>query len=286
MYGVDMRRPGAQAYYDSVFRLFAEWGVDFIKVDDVIHKPLEIEAVADAIERCGRDIVLSLSPGRAMDPQLLPTYRRANLFRITGDVWDRQADIDKSFERWEVVQDLDLGGLWPDLDMIPFGELMVWNPADAREECLQLAGHGVARTDQFTPAQRRTFITQRALAASPLFMGGELTLSDDAVFELITHPRMLACNANGVVGRLVHRGDGIDVWLAAHRGRPEVAWVGIFNRTALPCRREINLRAAGLDQNAEPLWSIWENRAVTLNYGRTYCAFDANDVLFLSLGMT
>lgn len=35
MYGVDMRRPGAQAYYDSVFALFASWGVDFVKMDDM-----------------------------------------------------------------------------------------------------------------------------------------------------------------------------------------------------------------------------------------------------------
>src|SRR3546814_5673174 len=33
MYGVDMSKPGAQAYYDSVFRQIASWGVDFVKVD-------------------------------------------------------------------------------------------------------------------------------------------------------------------------------------------------------------------------------------------------------------
>ena len=29
------RKPGAQAYYDSVFELVASWGVDFVKVDDI-----------------------------------------------------------------------------------------------------------------------------------------------------------------------------------------------------------------------------------------------------------
>ena len=29
MYGVDMSKPGAQEYYDSVFEQFAEWGLAF-----------------------------------------------------------------------------------------------------------------------------------------------------------------------------------------------------------------------------------------------------------------
>ena len=35
MYGVRAGVPGAQEYYDSVIRLYAEWGVDFIKCDDI-----------------------------------------------------------------------------------------------------------------------------------------------------------------------------------------------------------------------------------------------------------
>ena len=38
MYGVDAARPGAQAYYDSIIELYASWGVDFIKVDDICVK--------------------------------------------------------------------------------------------------------------------------------------------------------------------------------------------------------------------------------------------------------
>ena len=35
MYGVDPDREGAQAYYDSLLALYAEWGVDYIKCDDI-----------------------------------------------------------------------------------------------------------------------------------------------------------------------------------------------------------------------------------------------------------
>ena len=45
MYGLDMNRPGAQAYLNSILELYASWGVDFIKVDDIArpYRELEIE---------------------------------------------------------------------------------------------------------------------------------------------------------------------------------------------------------------------------------------------------
>ena len=63
MYGVDATREGAQAYYDSLFALYAEWGVDFVKVDDIAASrlyhfhPAEIQLIRRAIDGCGRDMV-------------------------------------------------------------------------------------------------------------------------------------------------------------------------------------------------------------------------------------
>ena len=64
MYGVDPTRPGAQEYYNSLFELYAEWGVDFIKADDMmtpVYPKGEVELIRKAIEHCGRPMVLSLS---------------------------------------------------------------------------------------------------------------------------------------------------------------------------------------------------------------------------------
>jgi len=68
MFGVDMKRPGAQAYYDSLFELVASWGVDFVKIDDLSRpynafQRAETEAIRQAIDRTGRAIVFSTSPG-------------------------------------------------------------------------------------------------------------------------------------------------------------------------------------------------------------------------------
>ena len=61
MWGVDTTKPGAQAYYDSIAELYASWGVDFIKADDMgshLYQPAEIKALSHAIRKTGRPMVL------------------------------------------------------------------------------------------------------------------------------------------------------------------------------------------------------------------------------------
>ena len=69
MYGLRCELPEARAYYDSIFALYAAWGVDYVKVDDIAreypHCRREIEVISEACRGCGRDMVLSLSPGPA-----------------------------------------------------------------------------------------------------------------------------------------------------------------------------------------------------------------------------
>ena len=94
MYGVDMSIPEGQLYYDSLMELYASWGVDFIKVDDIAYSTIyrdshrkEIEGIRKAIDKTGRDIVLSLSPGpaRLQDGSFL--QKTANMWRLTDDFW-------------------------------------------------------------------------------------------------------------------------------------------------------------------------------------------------------
>lgn len=89
VYGVDMSKPGAQAYYDSIVKMYAGWGVDYIKADDMaipFHGP-EIAALHKAIVKSKRPIVLSLSPGPADITKAAFYAKNANLWRISGDFW-------------------------------------------------------------------------------------------------------------------------------------------------------------------------------------------------------
>lgn len=133
MYGVDASKPGAQAYYDSIFRLYAEWGVDFVKVDDISNTNLyidnpysasrEVEMIAKAIQNCGREIVLSLSPGPAVIEEAWHLKTYANMWRMTDDFWDKWELLRNMFFRCELWQTHVGPGSWPDCDMLPLGKI-------------------------------------------------------------------------------------------------------------------------------------------------------------------
>lgn len=264
MYGVDMDKPGAQEYYNSVVELLAGWGVDFIKYDDIVHKPREIEAVLIAIENSGRDIILSISPGKEINPEYVDTYSKTDMVRISGDIWDFQEDIDISFERWDSIIPYAGQGFWLDLDMIPFGHIRIDYP---RTHNLLKSNRGYERMDYFTTAQKETFMTQRAMAASPLFMGGALTTSPASVFEIITNPDMLECNQNGVAGELHMRidtyADKIDVWKTEKKDTEGAGWLGIFNRNPYWDFIKMQKSEIGLDETADyHLYDIWRKQII------------------------
>lgn len=287
-YGVDMEKPGAQAFYQSVVDLFAEWEVDFIKADDITGHPREIEALAQAIERCGRPIVLSLSPGGQTAPERMDAYRRADMLRITRDIWDNRADLDRAFEAWEKYSGVRIPGFWFDLDMIPFGRLQLWNPrddraADADDGNEELSGKGFERMSGLTREQKYTFITMRALAASPLFIGGDLLSSDEFSFELITNREMIACNRNGVMGALIYRNGGIDVWKTKRRDGG-AGWIGIFNRTPESRTVRLPIEHLGLPachSQGGGLSNIWHHPRYAIRDGLLESTLPADGVLFL-----
>ena len=217
-YGVDMTKPGAQEYYDSMIRKYADMGIDFIKYDDIVPHPAEVDAVVKAIAKCGRKIVLSLSPGDDIKVEHSAAYKKANMVRITSDIWDNRGSLETAFKRWEDMQAYDgpKAGSWLDLDMVCFGRLLVTE--NGGRDC------------QFTRDQKRTFMVQRALAASPLMLGGVIYSMDDFSMSLFTHPDILRCDRNGVIGQLAHREGKIDVWKTPENGNEKNGWIGIFNR--------------------------------------------------------
>ena len=98
MWGVRGDTAAGQAWYDSLFAQYASWGIDFIKIDDMlnnttrVYHQAEVDAIRRAIDKSGRSIVLSLSPGPD-DPSWLPNSSshlntNANMWRIVNDFWD------------------------------------------------------------------------------------------------------------------------------------------------------------------------------------------------------
>lgn len=230
-YGIDMTKPGAQTYYDGWIGMLAEWGVDFLKADDVTGHPAEIAAIAAAIERCGRPIVLSLSPGGDTDRRHIAAYDRADMVRVTRDVWDNREDIDAAFVAWREWAGEDR--FWIDLDMLPLGSLLVPFGRATGGANSALHGRGGARRSQLTAPQQRTVVTMRALACSPLFLGSDLPTTDDEVFALVTNPDMLACSDNAVSATPTGTTGTVEVWRTG-TADGSTSWVGAFNRGTAP----------------------------------------------------
>jgi alpha-galactosidase len=281
-YGIDMDKPGAQEYYNSVVELLASWGVDFIKYDDIVHKPREINAVADAIEKCGKKMVLSISPGDDINPDYYKTYQRADMIRISRDIWDLREDIQISFDQWDHMLPYADKGFWLDMDMIPLGHIRVNYPVSKTN---QTVGRGYDRMDYFSDAQKKSFMTQRAMAASPLFMGGALTTSPNAVFELITDPGMLQCNQNGVTGKLVTRiqnySSKVDIWKTPHKTTADEGWIGVFNRNPYMEIIKFGKKELGLEAELSyALYDVWGKKIMD-DAASFIFELPADDVIFI-----
>lgn len=215
MYGVDMTKPGAQEYYDSLFHRLAEWGVDFVKVDDLstpYHLP-EIEAIRKAIDRCKRPMVFSTSPGATVVSQGAHIASHANMWRISDDFWDNWSALKEQFERLDHWTPFRGPGHWPDADMLPIGAV---------------------RQDQakpwtyFTKDEQFTLMSLWSIGRSPLILGGNLPKNDEFTLSLITNDEVLAVNQHSSNNRqLWRRGDKV-AWVADVPHSKD-KYVGLFN---------------------------------------------------------
>jgi hypothetical protein len=223
MYGVNPAHPGAQAWYDSLFELYASWGVDYVKVDDLADSALygthaeELRLIRTAIDACDRPMVLSLSPGPAPLDQGGFLTTQANLWRITNDFWDRWELLADMFDRCERWYPFVGAGHWPDCDMLPLGQL----------GCCYPAGHPERRLSRFTGDEQLCMMTLWSLFRSPLMMGGELTGLDAATKALLTHGGMLMVHREGRNPRPLFREGGRIAWQSDAPGGGR--YLGLFN---------------------------------------------------------
>ena len=203
MYGVDPSKPSAQEYYNSLFELYAGWGVDYIKADDIL-RPVyhrgEVELIRNAIEHCGRPMVLSLSPGEAPLSDAKHLSENAHLWRISNDLWDEWEDIEHNFELLERWSSCIGPGNWPDGDMIPVGKISL----DDRP-------HGPERMTMLTWNEQVLLMSLWSIARSPLMIGADLLTLPDSTLWLLTNDEVLYVNQHSTDNRQVIRQDSRNV---------------------------------------------------------------------------
>jgi len=184
MYGVNPRHPGARDWYRSQAELWASWGVDYVKVDDIAaphYHEEECELIRDALDATGRDIALSLSPGNSELPRARHYMQHAQAWRISNDFWDTWRQLKAQYELCAAWAPYVTEGHWPDADMLPLGHLSV------RGNELNV----MDRRTRFTPAEQVSMMSLWCLIRSPLMLGGELRDNTPEDLALISNAAVL-----------------------------------------------------------------------------------------------
>lgn len=249
MYGVNPEKEGAKEYYDSLFELYASWGVDFIKIDDICrelpHEESELVMISDSLKNCGRDMVFSLSPGPAVLDKSELYKQVADMWRITDDFWDQWELLYEMFERCEKWSIHTGAGNWPDADMLPIGAL----------EQTENGG----RYTRFTEEEQKNMMTLWAIFRSPLMIGGEMTKFDEFTMQLITNEAILKMHSDSRHAHQVWRREvnGVETVLWTAQSSEGGRYIAVFNLGEKDNEFELDFEDLEIYENVNvtELWS-------------------------------
>jgi hypothetical protein len=240
MYTVDDQKEGAQEYYNSLFNLYASWGLDFIKIDDLsapYYHQDEIELIRKAIDQCGRKIVLSTSPGETPVANRDHISSNANMWRIVNDLWDNWKQLKEEFEvcnRWSAhIGDEH----FPDCDMLPLGHIGI------------RAERGNDRMSGLTKDEQITMMTLFSIFRSPLMFGGNLPDNDAFTLSLITNKEVLFVNQHSSANKQLFNNGGKVAWIATDPKSGD-KFLALFNIAdqVVPNAEEVKMVSVALDQ--------------------------------------
>jgi hypothetical protein len=256
-YGTDSTQPAAQAYYDSIARLYASWGVDLIKADCISSHPYkgdDIRMLSVALGKTGRPIVLSLSPGAAPMEKVEEMRQYAQMWRISDDVWDLwHSTVDypqglgDQFPRVAKWAGYSEPGHWPDADMLPLGYL---GPAP---------GWGKPRWTRFTHDEQRTMLTLWSIFRSPLMIGGDLPSNDAWTTSLLTNPEVIAVDQHSTSAHPFSTTDKAVAWLSRATSA-DLQYLAIFNLSDSTSKLQYSWKELGLDGSTYSIRDLWERR--------------------------
>ena len=249
-----------QAYYDSLAKLYAGWGLDFIKVDCISSRPYkadEIHMISAALKKAGRPIVLSLSPGPTSLAVAEDVRQHAQMWRISDDLWDYWSpSADQTWTQTLHGQFATAAawapyigpGHWPDADMLPIGYL---GPRP---------GLGAPRQTRFTHEEQRMLLTFWSIMRSPLMIGGDLLHNDGWTTSLVTNPEVIAVNQHSTGNRPLISTNSTVIWTAVPQNEKGL-YLAIFNRGDHEETIALEWNEVGLELGTSyALRDLWEHK--------------------------
>src|SRR5215207_6903434 len=245
---IDMTKPCAQAYLDSIADLFAEWGVDFLKFDSVTpgsgHNDLsldardEVKAWSQALARHGIWLELSWAPD----------INYADYWKQWANGWRLDWDVECYCPGEALTAWPNISRLFPKVaDWWRHGGSGGWNDLDSLD-----VGNGTM--DGLTKYERRTAATLWAISAAPFYIGNDMTKLDAYGVELLTNPEVIAVNQAGRPAQPVSTKTNRQVWYSLNADSSYT--VALFNLGTTEANMTVNWADLGLDGSAKvrDLW--------------------------------
>lgn len=240
-------KPGAQAYYNSIMELYASWGVDFIKIDDLsapIYHRDEIEMIRKAIDTTGRPIVLSTSPGETPVNAAQHVSTHANMWRMVNDVWDEWKDLTHLMHVAQDWYPYIAPGTWPDCDMIPLGKIAI------RGE------RGKERMTRLTQDEQYSLMTFFTIVRSPLMFGGDLPGNDTFTLSLLTNQEVLKMHREGSGIKQLFLRDHV-LAITSQNTNSDERYIAVFNLSTTETKdARIDFEALGI-AGSHAFFNLW-----------------------------
>lgn len=277
MYTVLPDKKGAQEYYNSLFELYASWGLDFVKVDDLsspIYFAGEIEIIRKAIDRTGRKIVLSTSPGETPVAHADHVQKYANMWRTVGDFWDSWKQLKEHFEVFDRWNKWRAFGAYPDGDMLPLGRIGI------------RAERGDPRMTHFTKDEQYTLVSLWSIFKSPLMFGGNLPDNDPFTLSLLTNKSVLKVLNSSMNNKQLYRDTDKVIWTAEEPGTG-AKYLAVFNiadsdqplkSTKIP----VNLKELGFNTSCA-ITDLWTGKVIVKYFDKFAPEINRHGVGFYKL---
>jgi alpha-galactosidase len=285
MYGIKDYK-SAKAYYRSLIKLYSDWGVDFIKADDMI-RPLyehELNGLADAINEINPEIVLSLSPGKAKIDDAQKLSKNSEMWRVSNDFWDHWDYVVPMFQLLKDWTPYRSYGNWPDADMLPFGKLRKnggdeWVASLLKDDPESI----IDEYSRLTPDEMYTVMTLWTIAKSPLMLGGYLPENDELTNNLITNKKAIKVNQQSKNSKEVYNHDNIVVWKASDADSEETTYLAIFNLSDKNREIKIGLEELGYGNDLFRAQDIWQNKNLGILLYAVDFQINGNGAKFIEL---
>lgn len=260
-YTIVANKPGAQEYYNSIMDLYASWGVDFIKIDDLSrpYHQAEIELIRKAIDQTKRPMVLSTSPGETPINKGYHVKEHANMWRMVDDVWDTWGHLTHLMQVAQGWYSYISPGTWPDCDMIPLGRISV------RGE------RGEDRMTRLTKDEQYSLMTFFTILQSPLMFGGDMPSNDAFTLSLLTNEEVLKMHRESTDVRQVYQTKG-KLAITSRNPKTGDIYLALFNiQDSKSDTVGVSFADVGIRNNSsiEDMWSGEKLGVFTDSFSRT-----------------